>query len=135
TAPKLRLVVSSESTAGVCANASGLEWKSIAPTATTAASNVANRMNEAGRRQSKIKHCNINLKAGGASARLVVVTPSCILVGKCSTACCTALASQQPIHHPPRSLSCPGIDGDSVPLRGWSPNGKHEESFPASVPA
>jgi hypothetical protein len=31
--------------------------------------------------------------------------------------------------------ACPGFDGDSVPLRGWSPNGNLEQPFPASVPA
>ena len=46
-----------------------------------------------------------------------------------------ALVKWPAILNPPPGLSCPGIDGDSVPLRGWSSNGKHEESFPASVPA
>jgi hypothetical protein len=32
-------------------------------------------------------------------------------------------------------LRCPGFAGDSVLLRGWSPNGNLEQAFPASVPA
>src|SRR5262249_8454802 len=32
-------------------------------------------------------------------------------------------------------VRCPGFAGGSVSLRGWSPNGKVEQSVPASVPA